>query len=138
VSVVQIAFAAASQAPGFLRHRAGRLRHVVEAALAGEHVGVAGVDDDRPGPAAADALAAPLHRRSRHGGAGQHARDRRAGRQLGQHQVGAGTVADAGGKRPQLQAGNLRQLGKAGGRKRRTVEAGHESVPGKRSRRAGS
>ena len=66
-------------------------------AFAGEGVGIAGIDDQRPGARALDPGAAPFDRRRRAFRAREHAGDAGALVEHRQHDVGAVAVADAGG-----------------------------------------
>ena len=99
--------------------RIGRYDHRFHALLAGEGVGVAGVDDERPRFALAQAEGAPVDGRRARLGAGQNAGDFGAWRQHGEQQVGAALVADAGFGRGKAHARNFRHVGQRGGRKRR-------------------
>ena len=101
------------------RRRIGRYDDRFHALLAGEGVGIAGVDDERPRFALAQADGAPVDGSRARLGAGQHAGDFGAGRQHGEQQVGAALVADAGLGRGKAHARNLRHVGQRGGRKRR-------------------
>ena len=84
--------------------RRGLRRHArrVGPLFAGEGIGVAGIDDQRPRLALLEVLAAPEHRRRARLGLREHAGNGRAGVQHGHHQVGAVGVADAGlaGRQP--------------------------------------
>ena len=87
--------------------------------LAGEGIGVAGIDHERARRAALEAGAAPVDRRGRAFRAREHARDRGAGIEQREQHVGAPGVADAGGRGREPHAGNRRQVGKLRGRERR-------------------
>ena len=74
----------------------GRQFRRLRAGLAGEGVGVAGIDHQRAGLAALELGAAPVDRRRRAFRAGEHAGDRVPLSNHGQQHVGAALVADAG------------------------------------------
>ena len=111
---VYLLCAAANGAGGGLRRHA----RGVAALLAGEGIGVAGVDDQGARLAVLEARPAPQHRRRAGLGAGQHAGHDRAGLERRQHQIGAALVADAGLAGRQPHAGHRRHVGQARGRKR--------------------
>ena len=83
----------------------------IAAGLAGEGIGVAGIDHQRAGLARLQMRAAPLDRRRRAFRAREHARRGRAGIEQRQQDIGALRVADAGlgGREPH--AGNWRHVG---------------------------
>ena len=91
----------------------------VASGLAGERVGVAGIDHQRPRLAGLEPGAAPVDRRGRAFRAGQHARDGGAGVEQRQQDVGAARIADAGRRGGEAHAGDRRHVGKARGRERR-------------------
>ena len=112
----------------------GELRDVSSAAsrpaLAGEGVGVAGIDHQAARAAAAEVLAAPVDRRGRAFGRGEHARDRRAFIENNQQHIGAALVANAGGAGGEAHAVESRKLGEGlrreGGNR---SSGGHGMVP---------
>ena len=118
---------ARAAAHGLGGERRGELGGVA-AALAGEGVGVAGIDHERARLAAAELRAAPFDRRRRAFRPGQHAGDRRALVEHREQHVGAALVADAGlgGREPH--AGNGRHVGKLLRRKRGNRHCHGETV----------
>ena len=98
------------------RGRGGEVRgafHRFGAGLAGEGVGIAGIDDERAGLAAAELCAAPIDRRRRAFGFGEDARDLRALIEQREHHIGAALVADARRAGRKSYAVNGRDFGKA-------------------------
>ena len=85
------------EAVGGPRRGFGGQRHRLLAALAGEGIGVAGIDHERAGHAVREMRAAPIDRRRRGLGVGQNAGDRRAGVEQRQQQIDAARVANPRG-----------------------------------------
>ena len=102
------------------RFRRGRLDDL-PAGAPGEHVGVAGIDDNSPDRAADQALPTPHDRMPRGLGQREHAGHRAARRQLGDHHVVAPAIADAGFMRGETHAGDRLQLGKRSGARGETA-----------------
>ena len=101
------------------RHGLGRLLDDPPAGSPGEHVGVAGIDDDRPHGAARQALPAPHNRVAGCARQSEDPGDGAVGRQLGNHHVGAPGVPDAGFMRRETHAGDRIHCRKTLGGERR-------------------
>ena len=86
--------------------------------LAGEGIGIAGIDDQRARGAALELRAAPVDRRGRAFRAREHAGDRRALVEQREQHVGAPGVADAGGGGGEPHAVDRRHVGEVRGRER--------------------
>ena len=107
----------------------GGQRRGLPAGLAGEGVGVAGIDHQRAGACRRGELgAAPFHRRRRAFRLGEDAGDRRALVHHRQQHVGAALVADAGGRRRELHARDRGHVGDIG-RGERGDGGGHGANP---------
>ncbi len=117
------------QAADRLGRGVGDERDGLDPLLAGEGVGVAGIDDQRPRLAARELLAAPVDRRGRALRPGEHAGDLGRLIEHRHHHVGAPLVAHARRDGGEADAGDRRQgriflrreRGERGG-------SGHESV----------
>ena len=105
---------AAGSLGGDLGGELGRLA----SGLAGEGIGIAGIDHQRARRAALELRAAPVDRRRGAFRAREHAGHGRAGIEQRQQHVGASGIADAGGGGRQPHAFDRRHVGKLRGRER--------------------
>ena len=105
---------------GFSRRLGGEL-HRLAPALAGEGIGIAGIDHERARHAVGEMRAAPIDRRRRRLRLGQHAGDRGAGIEQRKQQIDAAGIANAGGGGGDAHAVDRRQMRRMLRRERRDL-----------------